>query len=68
MIEAVLVAYSACIVRSEKENHMNIFSGVHHIGYMIILHDNIPHKQIRKQRTRIHGEPNNNIWYQELVI
>ena len=45
-----------------KENHMNIFGGVYHIGYRIILHGNIPHKQIRKQKqqymvnaTTIHG-------------
>ena len=44
MLEAVLVVYSASVARSEKENHTNIFSGVYYIGYMIILHGNIPHK------------------------
>ena len=39
MLEAVLAVYSVCIVRSEKENHTNIFSGLYHIYiYMIILH------------------------------
>ena len=50
MIEAVLVVYSVLVARLEKENHMNIFNGVYHMGYMIILHGNIPHKQIRKQK------------------
>ena len=38
MLEAVLVVYIACIVRLGKENHTNIFGGVYHIRYMIILH------------------------------
>ena len=50
MLEAILVVYSACVARMEKENHMNIFGGVYHIGYRIILHGNMPHKQIRKQK------------------
>ena len=50
MLEAVLVVYSACVARLEKDNHMNIFRGVYHIEYMIILHGNISHKQIRKQK------------------
>ena len=40
MLEAVLVVYSACIARLEKENHMNIFGGVYHIYYMVIYHMN----------------------------
>ena len=60
MVETVLVVCSACIARLEKEYHTNIFSGVYHIRYMIILHGNIPHEQIRKQRTTIHGECNYN--------
>ena len=31
MLEAVLVVYSVCIVRSEKVNHRNIFDGLYHI-------------------------------------
>ena len=46
MIEAVLVVYSVYIVRSEKENHRNIFGGLCHIIYMIILY----------------GKQNNNTW------
>ena len=62
MLEAVLVVYSVHVVRLVKENHPNIFSGLYHIEYMIILHGNIQDKQIRKQRqqyivnaTTIHG-------------
>ena len=50
MLEAVLVVYSVHVVRLEKENHMNVFGEVYQIGYMIILHGNIPHEQIRKQQ------------------
>ena len=52
MLEAVLVVYSAFIARVEKENHTNIFGVVYHIGYMIILYGNIPHKHIMKTKKK----------------
>ena len=44
MLEAVLVVYSACVVRLEKENHMNIFGGLYHIYIYIYIYDNITWK------------------------
>ena len=37
----------------------NIFGGLYHKIYMIILHGNIPHEQT-KNKVTIHGEHNNN--------
>ena len=68
MLEAVLVVYSAFIARVEKENHMNIFGVVYHIGYMIILHGNIQHEHLMKTKTTIHGECNYNSAHIYLLI
>ena len=57
MTEAVLVVSSVYIAVSKKE-FLCIFVGLYHIIYMIILHGNIPHKQIRKQ--------NNSTWWMQL--
>ena len=42
MLEAVLVVYSVCVARSDKENHINIFGGLYHI--YIHIYDNITWK------------------------